>query len=80
MRYLRRTKGYMLTLEIIMYSDFDFAGCQDSKHSMSRYIYMLTLIVSLTIAIEFVSCFETSNQRISFVLADPLTKGLIPKK
>ncbi|RDX60361.1 hypothetical protein CR513_61496, partial [Mucuna pruriens] len=35
----RRTKGYMLTyqksedLEIIGYSDSDFAGCQDSKRS-----------------------------------------------
>ncbi|RDX97262.1 hypothetical protein CR513_19981, partial [Mucuna pruriens] len=41
MRYLRRTKGHMLTyqkfedLEIIRYSDFDFAGCQDRKHSTS---------------------------------------------
>ncbi|RDX61703.1 hypothetical protein CR513_60047, partial [Mucuna pruriens] len=47
MRYLRRTKGYVLTyrksegLEIIMYSNSDFAGCQDSKRSTSRYIYML---------------------------------------
>ncbi|RDY13077.1 hypothetical protein CR513_02064, partial [Mucuna pruriens] len=47
MRYLRKTKGYMLTyrkfesLEIIMYSNSDFARCQDSKCSTSRYIYML---------------------------------------
>ena len=47
MRYLKRTKGYMLTyqksdnLEIIGYLDFDFAGCQDSKQSTSGYIYML---------------------------------------
>jgi len=47
MRYLKRTKGYMLTyqksenLEIIGYSDSDFAGCQDSKRSTSGYIYML---------------------------------------
>ncbi|RDX74580.1 hypothetical protein CR513_45662, partial [Mucuna pruriens] len=44
----RRTKGHMLTyqksedLEIIGYSDSDFAGCQDSKCSTSGYIYMLT--------------------------------------
>nr|KYP41397.1 Retrovirus-related Pol polyprotein from transposon TNT 1-94 [Cajanus cajan] len=47
MYYLKRTKGYMLTyhkfdsLEIIRYSDSDFAGCQDSKHSTSGYIFML---------------------------------------
>ncbi|RDX82704.1 hypothetical protein CR513_36474, partial [Mucuna pruriens] len=47
MHYLRRTKGYMLTywksegLEFIGYSDFNFVGCEDNKHSISRYIYML---------------------------------------
>ena len=47
MRYLKRTKGYMLTyqkydnLEISRYSDFDFDGCQDNKHSTSSYIFML---------------------------------------
>ncbi|RDY12809.1 hypothetical protein CR513_02346, partial [Mucuna pruriens] len=47
MRYLKRTKGYMLTyrkskgLEIIKYSDSNFGGCQDSKRSMFGYIYML---------------------------------------
>ncbi|RDX99643.1 hypothetical protein CR513_17284, partial [Mucuna pruriens] len=47
MRYLRRTKGHMLTyrksedLEIVGYSDFDFARCQDNKRSTSGYIYML---------------------------------------
>ncbi|RDY08848.1 hypothetical protein CR513_06879, partial [Mucuna pruriens] len=47
MRYLKRTKGYVLTyrkskgLEIIRYSDSNFVGCQDRKCSMSGYIYML---------------------------------------
>ncbi|CAA3026216.1 Retrovirus-related Pol poly from transposon TNT 1-94, partial [Olea europaea subsp. europaea] len=47
MRYLQRTKDYMLTyrrsdqLEIVGYSDFDFAGCQDSRRSTSCYIYLL---------------------------------------
>ncbi|RDX94304.1 hypothetical protein CR513_23328, partial [Mucuna pruriens] len=47
MSYLKRTKTYMFTyrkskdLEIIMYIDFDFVGCQDSICSTSRYIYML---------------------------------------
>ena len=48
MRYLQRTKDYMLTyrnsdqLEIIGYSDSDFAGCRDSMKSTSGYIYLLT--------------------------------------
>jgi len=47
MRYLKRTKGYMLTyqksdnLEIIEHSNSDFFGCQDNKRSTSGYIYML---------------------------------------
>ena len=47
MRYLQRTKDFMLTyrksdqLEIIGYSDSDFSGCQDSRRSTSGYIYML---------------------------------------
>ncbi|RDY07304.1 hypothetical protein CR513_08597, partial [Mucuna pruriens] len=55
-------------LEIIRYSDFDFVGCQDIKHSTFVYIYMLaeggaiywksvkhTLIAPLTMVVEF-SC------------------------
>ena len=47
MRYLQRTKDFMLTyrkldqLKIIGYSDSDFSGCQDSRRSTSGYIYML---------------------------------------
>ena len=47
MRYLKRTKDYMLLyrrsnqLEITGYSDSDFARCQDSKRSTLDYIYML---------------------------------------
>ena len=47
MRYLKRTKDFMLTyrrsdsLEIFGYSDSDFAGCQDSKRSTSGYVFML---------------------------------------
>ena len=47
MRYLQRKKDYMLTyrkldqLEIIGYSDSDFAGCRDSMKSTSGYIYLL---------------------------------------
>ncbi|RDY03184.1 hypothetical protein CR513_13258, partial [Mucuna pruriens] len=80
--YLRRTKGHMRTyrnsedLEIIGYSDSDFAGCQLNKRSTSGYIYMLargviswksikqTLIAPSTMAVEFMACFEASNHRI----------------
>ena len=47
MRHLQRTKHYMLTykksdqLEIIGYSDSDFARCQDSRRSTSGYIFLL---------------------------------------
>ncbi|KAK8944130.1 hypothetical protein KSP39_PZI007676 [Platanthera zijinensis] len=47
MRYLQKTKEYMLTYkrseqtEIIGYSDSDFAGCQDSRKSTSGYVFML---------------------------------------
>ncbi|RVW97553.1 Retrovirus-related Pol polyprotein from transposon TNT 1-94 [Vitis vinifera] len=47
MRYLQRTKDYMLTyrrsshLEIVGYLDSDFAGCLDSRRSTSGYIFML---------------------------------------
>ena len=82
MRYLQRTKDYMLTyrrsdqLEIIGYSDSDFAGCQDSRRSTSGYIYLLaggaiswksakqTLIASSTMAAEFIACYEASNHGI----------------
>ncbi|KAL4283434.1 hypothetical protein GQ457_16G021540 [Hibiscus cannabinus] len=82
MRYLRRTKDYMLTyrksdhLEVVGYSDSDFAGCQDSRKSTSGYIYLLaggaiswksakqTLVASSTMAAEFVACYEASNHGI----------------
>ncbi|KAI3463923.1 hypothetical protein Pfo_020586 [Paulownia fortunei] len=82
MRYLQRTKEYMLIyrrsdfLEIIGYSDSDFAGCQDSKRSTSGYIYLLaggaiswksvkqTLIAPSTMAAEFIACYEASNHGI----------------
>ncbi|RVX23060.1 Retrovirus-related Pol polyprotein from transposon TNT 1-94 [Vitis vinifera] len=82
MRYLQRTKEYMLTyrrldqLELIGYSDSNFAGCQDSRRSTSGYIYLLaggaiswrsakqTLVTSSTMEAEFVACYEASNQGI----------------
>ncbi|XP_047326735.1 secreted RxLR effector protein 161-like [Impatiens glandulifera] len=97
MRYLKRTKDYMLTykksdqLEIVGYSDSDFAGCQDSRRSTSGYIFMLaggaiswksvkqTLIASSTMAAEFIACHEASNHRIwlrNFVTGLKIVKGI----
>ena len=82
MRYLQRTKDYMLTyrrsnhLEIVGYSDSNFAGCLDSKRSTSSNIFMLaggvvswksvkqTFIASSTIEAEFIVCYEASNHGI----------------
>ena len=82
MWYLQRTKGYMLTyrrssyLEIVEYSDSDFAGCLDSRRSTSSYIFMLagkavswknvkqTLIDSFTMEAEFITYYEASNHGI----------------
>ena len=81
-RYLQRTKYYMLTyrrsshLEIVGYSDSNFAGCLDSKRSTLGYIFMLaggaiswksvkqTLIVSSTMETEFIACYKRSNHGI----------------
>ncbi|XP_047330714.1 secreted RxLR effector protein 161-like [Impatiens glandulifera] len=47
MRYLKKTKDYMFTyrrldhLEIVGYSDSDFAGCLDSRRSTSGCVYAL---------------------------------------
>jgi len=82
MRYLKRTKYHMFTykrsdrLEIIGYSDSDFAGCLDNLRSTSGYIFMLaggavswhsakqTLTTSSIMAAEFVACYEASNHGI----------------
>ncbi|KAJ9536278.1 hypothetical protein OSB04_un000550 [Centaurea solstitialis] len=47
MRYLKKTRDYMLTyrksdsLGIVGYSDSDFGGCQDTGRSTSGYVYIL---------------------------------------
>ena len=82
MWYLQRIRDYMLTyrrsshLEIVGYSDSDFAGCLDSRRSTSGYIFMLargavswksvkqTLIASSTMETEFMACYEASNHGI----------------
>ena len=47
MRYLQGTKNYMLmyrqtnNLDLVGYSDADFAGCVDSRKSTSGYIFIM---------------------------------------
>lgn len=60
-------------MEIIGYSDSDFVGCLDSRHSIYSYIFFLaggadswksakqTLMPPSTMVVEFVACFEASN-------------------
>ena len=73
MRYLRGTKDYMLTfkrfdnLEVIGYTNSDFAGYIDSRKSTFDYVYMLagaaiswksakqTIIAASTMEAEFVA-------------------------
>jgi hypothetical protein len=75
-------KNHMLTyqrsdkLEVIGYTDSDFAGCVNNLKSTSDYIFMLvggaiswrsakqSMIVSSTMAAEFIACVETSNHEI----------------
>ena len=80
MRYLQGTKEYMLTysssnhLEVVGYSDSDFAGCLDSRKSTSGYVFLLaggaiswrsvkqSLTASSTMEAEFVACYEATSQ------------------
>jgi hypothetical protein len=76
-RYLQGTKGLILTyeksdaqLDIVGYSDSDFAGYLDTEKSTSGYIFTLangaiswksskqTITTSSTMYVEFVACYE----------------------
>ena len=79
MRYLQGTKDYMLTyrrsdhLEVIGYSDSDFASCLDSRKSTSEFVFLLaggaiswksvkqSIIAASTMEAEFVACFEATG-------------------
>ena len=58
LRYLQGTKDYMLTykrtnnLDIMGYSDFDYAGCKDTKRSTYGYVFMLSMDLFLGRAIS----------------------------
>jgi hypothetical protein len=76
LRYLQGTKHYMLTykrtdnLEVIGYSDSDFAGCVDSQKSTSGYVFTLAngaiswksfkqrITTSSMMYAEFIACYE----------------------
>nr|ABW74556.1 copia-like pol polyprotein [Boechera divaricarpa] len=78
LRYLQGTKDHMLTyrrtdhLEIIGYSDSDYAGCVDSRKSTFGYLFLLaegaiswksgkqSVIATSTMEAEFVACFEAT--------------------
>ena len=76
LRYLQGTKDLMLTyrsidtLEVVGFSDSDYAGCVDDKKSTSGYIFMMvegvvswksvkhTLTTSFAMEAEYVVCYE----------------------
>ena len=78
LRYLQGTKDYMLTyrrsnhLEVIGYSDSDYAGCVDTRKSTFGYLFLLaegaiswksakqSVIAASTIEAEFVACFDAT--------------------
>ncbi|XP_071902633.1 secreted RxLR effector protein 161-like [Coffea arabica] len=80
LRYLQGTKDYRLIykqsdyLEVVGYSNSDFAGCVDSSKSTSEYIFLLTgeavswrsikqtIVASSTTEAEFIACYETTSQ------------------
>jgi hypothetical protein len=82
LRYLQGTNSYMFTyrrsdnLEIIGYSDADFAECVDTKKSTSGYIFTLaggaiswksskqTVTASSTMQAKFVACYEATGQAV----------------
>jgi len=78
--YLQGTKDHMLTfkksdqLQVIGYSDSNFAGCPDDQKSTSDFIFMMargaiswksvkqTLTATSTMEAEYVACYEATCQ------------------
>ena len=78
LRYLQATKDHLLTyrksdhLEVVGYSDSDYAGCVDSRKSTFGYMFLLaggavswksgkqSVIATSTMEAEFVACFEAT--------------------
>ena len=79
LRYIHGTKNYKLiykrsnNLEVVGYSNSNFAGCIDSHWSTSRYIFMMangaisqrsakqSLVATSTMEDEFISLFEMTS-------------------
>jgi len=79
MRYLQGTNDYSLTfrhidhLEVVGYSDLDFAGCVDNRKSTSGYIFLFvegvifwrsnkqTIIATSTMEAEFIACYKATT-------------------
>jgi hypothetical protein len=82
LHYLQETKHYMLTykrtnnLEIIGYTNANFAGCADSQTSTSGYVFTLvsgaiswrsckqTITTSSTMYAKFIACYEAVGQAV----------------
>ena len=82
LRYLSGTRNYMLSykrsnhLEVVGYSDADFAGCLDTRKSTSECIFLLaggavswrsakqTLVTPSTFDAEYVACFKAKGHAI----------------
>ena len=78
LRYLQGTKDHMLTyrrsshLEVIGYTDSDFASCIDTRKSTFGYVYprgviswksaKQSVIAASTMEAKFVACFEATVQ------------------
>ncbi|XP_070021743.1 secreted RxLR effector protein 161-like [Nicotiana sylvestris] len=78
LRYMKGTKDYMLMyrrskhLEVVGYSDSDFAGCIDTRKFTFGYLFQLaegaiscksvnqSVIATSTMEVEFVACFEAT--------------------
>ncbi|XP_037491671.1 secreted RxLR effector protein 161-like [Jatropha curcas] len=78
LRYLQGTKDHIVTyrksshLEVVGYSDSDYAGCVDSRKSTFGYFFLLagravswksrkqSVIVTSTMEAKFVACFEAT--------------------
>ncbi|XP_031112055.1 secreted RxLR effector protein 161-like [Ipomoea triloba] len=79
LRYLKGTKDFKLgfkqkdILDVVGYSDADFAGCVDTRRSTSGYVFIMaggaiswksvkqSLVTTYTMEAEFVSCFEATS-------------------
>ncbi|CAL1361871.1 unnamed protein product [Linum trigynum] len=79
LRYLQGTKDHMLTfrrsdhLEVIGYSDSDYAGCVDTRKSTFGYLFLIaggaiswksakqSVIATSTMEAEFIACYEATN-------------------